>query len=916
MVFTRDKKKQMAKKNKHTKYRVLLWTAVAAILFFCSANARLNVKQLESFQKGFIGSKTKVIINPDGPLNLLRGYVYQVCGFMHNKRSLSPEIDVKYSLEPNTANAAAYTNAYSLCSFKRASADDAAYKASSEEKKYSYNYHRTLIKMFPSLEDYRYIDSTSTNSFISFLRAKSVEEHALHFLAALLLLSEGVEVPLECVDKRIVLQKKSTKRADFFGVDTTVTVWNATSNGTKDVMQTEAVEVLRFFKDSAKKEELRRIEDLRKREFLDTPQFLIQTYLFEFIESVEEAKELSEAVYEILCDMYPEQKVQLENSSIDKTVPSKFSKYFVSIDSTEEACVYLEEFKNIRSVIRKEKVFPFSDKSQIPSPIRVPIYDYALNDFDTEKCFENTLETMLYTLFCCLLYNPETEKYSLEKVSNRSNKLRDFFREYSRPVDRTSSKMLKDWSRVVSDLTTREVVYLEKRNKLDIEGFNFFLAIAEITAKFSIEGKKLVELRDEVKEIKDDMGFNPKKLYTEVCNYMQDMLNSLCVSDIVEIKCKARCFRSVRKTALFIISLENSKNIDSSEKSSIKLNLNEEPIIYSYGKQDSSFILTTEDIDKLLEIKSQLGTKEQRFMHSLLIQYIDGIIETATKDLQICEEKASLIKEIVESGLKNINSLFVLGQIEDSEYKRFIMGCCLSWAEEKKIQLDSQSPIVRFISNILGSLSSESTQTHIEFLTSLAYTPHQQSIYPSIKLSGELLPKPRLMLSTLQDLKSFHYILYTNSTEVLARILREYALDFNGPTSMLQDVKLVIKVFDFLFRDNDIHAISALLDSVFQRNDNYKMTSKQAICLLWFVLACKRETPHPELIKKLYDYINIDEIDIYDMENRLWNFSLFYKENKEDIIIIRVIKEKEKKLAHRKGRARKFKQVLNFFVEI
>ncbi|KAI5139009.1 hypothetical protein NEAUS07_2556, partial [Nematocida ausubeli] len=60
--------------------------------------ARINVEDIKTVSETLLGEKQDVVINPKGPLNLLRGYIGHQSGYMYNKRFYSSEIDTDYAL--------------------------------------------------------------------------------------------------------------------------------------------------------------------------------------------------------------------------------------------------------------------------------------------------------------------------------------------------------------------------------------------------------------------------------------------------------------------------------------------------------------------------------------------------------------------------------------------------------------------------------------------------------------------------------------------------------------------------------------------------------------------------------------------------------------------------------------------------
>ncbi|KAI5160718.1 hypothetical protein NEAUS03_1309 [Nematocida ausubeli] len=148
---------------------------------------------------------TPIRINPDGPLNFLRGYIYQKMECMYNKRFFAPQIDTEYFVkedidEPNLCN---------NCNYIRNKQMDRSYTAQSTNKMDVYNeqYHNHLIDLFPSPTGDITIETRGNQSFIQFLRAETTKEHSLQILAMLLLFSEGadIKIAVESTGEKIIM---------------------------------------------------------------------------------------------------------------------------------------------------------------------------------------------------------------------------------------------------------------------------------------------------------------------------------------------------------------------------------------------------------------------------------------------------------------------------------------------------------------------------------------------------------------------------------------------------------------------------------------------------------------------------------------------------------------------------------------
>ncbi|EIJ87085.1 hypothetical protein NEQG_02723, partial [Nematocida parisii ERTm3] len=145
---------------------------------------------------------------------------------------------------------------------------------------------------------------------------------SIYLLAALILLSEGVDVPIE-IDKsiegreRIFLKREITPNNDIVFINLPLRLESIMPDGTKEkVYQKETEEIVLFFKklcrepflsEVKKREEPDSKEVFYSGDFLDSPKFLIQSYIFEYIDSIEQYRKFILAVQVFLMDfgLYP-----------------------------------------------------------------------------------------------------------------------------------------------------------------------------------------------------------------------------------------------------------------------------------------------------------------------------------------------------------------------------------------------------------------------------------------------------------------------------------------------------------------------------------------------------------------------------------------------------------------------------------
>ncbi|KAH9386776.1 uncharacterized protein NEMAJ01_1672, partial [Nematocida major] len=463
-------------------------------LALCSvAMCRLPLDKIESINSTEIETGAgSVYINTHGPLNLIRGYIYHRKGLVYNKRFVSPEIDVSYSLKEGENKAGVFV--------RTPSKDTVSLRVCSTraQPKYCARYYRTLIQMFPSVDGSVSIVWGRRDSFYRFLTSNKNKEHSMHVLASLFLLSEGVDVPMETTPSEVIFKgagKPVSLTSDIF-------VWSEKEQEAQLVKQRDALAVIKFFKESGHRSSSARTGSLpgasicsadisgaeaearsytktslscEYGDVLETAQFLIQAYIFEYLESPESGIELCKCVHKILQNMMEE--CSHENAALE----SVFDRIFTRQDAPSHK--YTASLARALSILEQNVKFPFANISQVPTYTSIPPYDTALKEFteDSSKNYSNCVETGLYTLLCCILYSPDSRKYKVQNIASASGALKEFFSEHKKPEEYLNNRVHREWGKVVQSLPDAHIVYNRGTHELRSGLLNLLLALAHIT---------------------------------------------------------------------------------------------------------------------------------------------------------------------------------------------------------------------------------------------------------------------------------------------------------------------------------------------------------------------------------------------------------------------------------------------------
>ncbi|KAI5161585.1 hypothetical protein NEAUS03_1676, partial [Nematocida ausubeli] len=322
-----------------TRYSVIWIKAVAliSVLMMNICRADMTLDEVEaSLQFEIATDATPIRINPEGPLNFLRGYIYQKMECMYNKRFFAPQIDTKYSVEEDIT----VKRTMPIYKYSRTEQMDKAYKAlsSSEMDEYNEQYHTHLIELFPSPTGDITIETRGKQSFVQFLRAKTSEKHALQILAMLLLFSEGVHIPIKVTNTVLEVYEPSKKDELYFKVPLVIPWLNRETGKEEKPKQKRVKQIISFFQENANDREVLSLmkdkcslEEVATGKFLDSPKFLIQSYIFEFIDTEERAIEFIQTVHTMTEKYAP----KTETPSKDDCVYDRLFKSAITVEGTD-----------------------------------------------------------------------------------------------------------------------------------------------------------------------------------------------------------------------------------------------------------------------------------------------------------------------------------------------------------------------------------------------------------------------------------------------------------------------------------------------------------------------------------------------------------------------------------------------------
>ncbi|KAI5148861.1 hypothetical protein NEAUS05_1556 [Nematocida ausubeli] len=787
-----------------------IWIKAAtliSVLLMNTHRADIELYEIEStLQFEVATNESSVKINPDGPLNFLRGLIYQKMECMYNKRFFAPQIDIEYKLEGNSKT----TNNHNMYIYSRNQQMDKAYKAQSTNKMdmYAEQYHSHLIELFPSPIGDITIETRENQSFFQFLQAKTTEKHALQVLAMLLLCSEGVDIPIDVSSTALRVYETDKKDKVYFEVPMEIPCLDPTVDKAEPIGQEKVKQIISFFKENATNSEVLSLmmdkcskEEVMSGKFLDSPKFLIQSYIFGFIITADRAKELIKTVHTMTEKYAPKTEAPSKDVSVYDRL---FSPASTAVDTDS-----ITLLNKIQEVLNTYRVFPFADSTQLPASTFVPRYTRSTNTFSTDRSedYSNSIECMILFLFCCLTYDPSYGSYFTYNIENISENLEEFFSMDNQPFDTTKVEFQKKWCRVVADLEEPSIAYCKERNQLDGGLINMLMVIAEI-----VNAPK--EEKDKLLEFSKDLNSGSELLRSTLTNakaYAKKLLKRLSNTEYMEIE-----FSNDD------VYRYNNGRVDISGKITITFEhgLVKNTLVLELSKDISTVsmkpvvINSTDDrMEKMNQI-AELCKNKTTFVENLFSAYVDSEIRKIDTPENTDEFIKAQVHKTIESDLASVNRVLLLTKKNNNlEYKKNLVTSLVVYNMGQN--LSPEHPVIRFASNILGDMRLDSFSNQLEMFPAVvfsgAYDGNNKSLnYPNLKLV-----KRSLMIATGRIVFAW-FAAYVLESDISAFIVWiKYCIDNHrlGKVNTIRDLfgeQVATSICKYILKDGDMKRATKL----------------------------------------------------------------------------------------------------------
>ncbi|KAI5166886.1 hypothetical protein NEAUS04_2617, partial [Nematocida ausubeli] len=322
-----------------------------------------------------------------------------------------------------------------------------------EMPKETVDHYNALINMFPSPsgEVSIYPKKGCKDSFTSFLKSKHVEEYAHRILAILLIRAEGVPVPLiieneeSACPKLVYTNEQKPEQSFNIPIDIASAKWKGRRNPDKGKeanikkVNSRLLQTIKYFINAQiinpelKKRKRKSVllpesgkkENYWEKEFTKTPAWLIQSYIYYYLETKEEAIKLYDEIDKILKFCMTNFGQKVKNTILMKL----FNKYITCNNSLSDDFKWWKKVKEIENMAEAKKeiqLLPFMNRSQHPTQTMVEVNAHG-NARSEAETISNGMESVLLSLLCCFAYDIETKTYNVDRIPGLLKEAKNLF---------------------------------------------------------------------------------------------------------------------------------------------------------------------------------------------------------------------------------------------------------------------------------------------------------------------------------------------------------------------------------------------------------------------------------------------------------------------------------------------------------
>ncbi|KAI5138143.1 hypothetical protein NEAUS06_2425 [Nematocida ausubeli] len=443
---TSEKRNQIHRylyKRKNSQMSISL---LAKVLLICMLLSMQNVLGLLSEEDMntvirvlLSGTKGKVSIKIGGNISPIILYAYGKVDILYNNRFTDLYIKKYYFTSPNKG-----------LFWIRDSTNDIAREEDSEGNKLPnrvVDHYNALINMFPSPYEKVsiYPKEGCKDFFTSFLKSDPVKEYAHNILAILFLRAEGVPVPLIIEDEESTCPRLTW--TDEFNPEQSfsVPICIASAEGQESSDSDEEanikkssskiVQTIKYFLNAESCQELEESIALKesaekevywKNEFTKTPTWLMRSYIYYYLETIDDIDKLYYNIIKKLVFCKNKYPLGSNYRNIALKIRNKLFALYTPNPKALNWWRKIKEFEGMAEASKKIRLLPFADNSLLPTKITVGANTQGSVQPE-EWLISSDIESVLLTLLCCIAYDPKTDKYNFDHLPYMSKEVKNLF---------------------------------------------------------------------------------------------------------------------------------------------------------------------------------------------------------------------------------------------------------------------------------------------------------------------------------------------------------------------------------------------------------------------------------------------------------------------------------------------------------
>ncbi|KAH9385976.1 uncharacterized protein NEMAJ01_0872 [Nematocida major] len=697
-------------------------------------------------------------------------------GYVHNMRRYSCGLDTSFSLVPS-GQVDKYRE--EVHTYTREPEKDRAHLPDgiastvllAGDEEYSVKFHQALVYMFGLTADEQLsVETGRPCSFTEFLRESCRTKKEAHYvLAALVLLSEGVDAPIRTSGNRVIIKKR--KDSEDVLVNACVP---AVESGERQ--PSETWHVVSFFKRYRGIYRLpRTYEEFKTGDFLESPQLLILTYIGEYVGNAEELMSVMECMFALVEGMGLAESLKDANSMAGRL--------FVPASRLPEAQAHLAPFLEGLSALAALEHLEEFDCLQREAKYATRIdraSDGKKEYFD--DCGTNCRFLGACLLLPCLAYDPEKSAYRLEGLlagaeeTKEVAKTRAFFEAVQKSIEESC---FLGWS-------SEDQAQKYRRLWLMVHA-QFVEALGSLKPTFLNQMRVLAQMTGRPQAVVDELaahlaamnaegstGLKPKAI-----ECVRALLHSIAVNKGVEVWVRESCGSFISEKRM--------------------LTINHVPECTNVCEMTVVFTQEESWVTNLNLPRRTLSSREKNVLGMAIAQYrkealFSGFVlaecmhrmaaakNTLNFPSTTIEDVQEAARWAVECSPARPTGVLMVLPVVGMCFREGLVTALVLYAEQKKSALTLAHPVGRLVANMIGSIDLGNLMNRRYILKVPAVVSTLRALCPALQLSEQ--SRRELWNSHLHNM---HFGLYPFEKadrvirEILMWYFRAYAEKQNEP---------------------------------------------------------------------------------------------------------------------------------------